>query len=399
MTAAPLPARPDFARSRRMALVAIGLILVLAAIAAPAFGIAADVRTSGELTIGADERITDDLYLAGGTVEFLGAAEGDVSIAAGQATLDGTIAGSVQLASGQAEIPGTIEGSLRILSGRVQISGAVEGDVVMAGGQLELASNGRIGGNLLVAGGDVDLRGTIAGDVTGYAANVTLGGALQGAIDLNTSGLEIANTARITGPVTYTSRRGADVGANAQLAQGIEQRDLNPWGDGGDDPISRASGSLLRIVWALVAGALLAITAPRLADQLGRNGLRLPQSLVVGLATLVLAPIAVLVLMITIVGIPGGIILLALFVAALYLSQVFAGLAIGRLILPNRWNDGSRGFHLLAMTLGVILLGGLRFIPVPYVHLALTLAITIWGVGAAAMLIGSLDRRESVVAG
>jgi hypothetical protein len=51
------------------------------------------------------------------------------------------------------------------------------------------------------------------------------------------------------------------------------------------------------------------------------------------------------------------------------------------------------------MTLGVILIGALRFIPVPYVHLALTLIVTIWGIGAASMLVGSLNRQERVGAG
>jgi cytoskeletal protein CcmA (bactofilin family) len=382
-----------------MGLVATGMILAFATISVPAFGVAGDVRSSSEIVIGEDETIADDVYLAGGTVEFLGVADGDVSVAAGQTTLDGMIAGSVQLASGQTEISGVIEGSLRILSGRVEISGTVEGDVVMAGGQLELASGGQIGGNLIVAGGDIDLRGDVGGDVTGYSLNTTFGGAIGGSSDINTSGLEITDTARITGPVSYTSRRGADVSAGAQLAQGIERQELNPWGGGGEDPISRASGSLLRIMWALVVGALIVIAAPRLADQLGSNGKRLARSLLFGLATLVAAPIVAIVLMVTIIGIPGGIIVIAMFLLALYLSQVFAGLAIGQFILPNRWNDGSRGFHLLAMTLGVILIGGLRFIPVPYVHLALTLVVTIWGIGAASTLIGSLNRQERVGAG
>lgn len=378
-----------------MALVAFAMILVFTAISMPVLGVAGDVRSGGEIAIGENERIADDLYLAGGSVEFLGAAEGDVSVAAGQATLDGTIGGSVQLATGRADVRGVIEGSLRILSGRVEITGAVEGDVVMAGGQLELASSGQIGGNLMVAGGDIDLRGQVTGDVTGYALDTTLGGTLQGEVDISTSGLEITNTARIAGPVTYTSRRGANVNANAQLAQGIERQDLNPWGDG-EDPIARASGPLLRILWALVAGALLVIAAPRLANRLGSNGKRLARSLLFGLATLIAAPIAAVVLMITIVGIPGGIILISMFLLALYLSQVFAALAIGRFILPNGWNDGSRGFHLLAMTLGVILLGGLRFIPVPYVHFGLKMIVTVWGIGAASMLLSTLNRRDEV---
>ena len=70
--------------------------------------------------------------------------------------------------------------------------------------------------------------------------------------------------------------------------------------------------------------------------------------------------------MITIVGAPIGLIGFGLYFSVLYLSQVFLGLAIGRLILPSRWDTTSRGYNLLAMVIGVLILGGIRLIPVPY---------------------------------
>jgi len=380
-----------------MALTAFVMILAVGIVAWPAFGLTAETRTAGEVVIGPGERIAEDVYIAAGTVEFNGQAGRDVNIAAGEATIDGTIGGSAQLATGQTEITGTIDGSLRILSGSVRISGSVGGDVVMAGGQLELTSSGQIGGNLIVAGGEVDLRGTVAGDVSGYAMQATLGGTLGGSVDINTSDLSVLNTARINGPVTYGSRQEADVDANAQLAQGIEQQELDPWGDG-ENPLSRASGSLLRTLWALVAGALLVVAAPRLANQLGSNGKRLLPSFLMGLLAVIAVPVVAFVLLVTVIGIPAGLILLALYFAALYLSQVFVGITIGRFVLPGGWNDGSRGFHLLAMTLGVVALGALRLIPVPYLHSILSVLITIWGAGAALMLLGSLNRQRSLEA-
>jgi hypothetical protein len=103
--------------------------------------------------------------------------------------------------------------------------------------------------------------------------------------------------------------------------------------------------------------------------------------------------VAIVLLLATVIGIPAGLIVLGVYLVALYLTQVIVGMAIGRYILPNGWNDGSRGFHLLAMAIGVILIGGLRFVPLPYVHGLLMLAITVWGLGAVAMLLGSLNRH------
>ncbi len=375
-----------------MAVAALALIALVGVIALPQLGLGADTRTAGDVSVASGERITDDLYVAAGTFEFDGQADRDVSVAAGEATIGGTTAGSVQLATGQADVTGAIEGSLRVLSGTVRISGSVEGDVLMAGGQLDLTSSGAIGGDLIVASGTIDIRGDIAGEISGYAMQTTLGGVLQGGVDVGTSDLEILNTARIAGPVEYTGRQEADVDANAQLAQGVDQREVDPWGDG-DNPLARASGSLLRTMWALVAGVLLVIAAPRLVNQLGANGRRVLRSLAAGVAALVVAPIVAIVLMVTVIGIPAGLILLTILGVALYLSQVVVGTTIGRFILPAKWNDGSRGYHLLAMTLGVVLLGGLRLVPVPYFYPLLSIVITIWGVGASLLLLGVLNRQ------
>ncbi|MEJ7901327.1 MAG: hypothetical protein WKF63_05735 [Thermomicrobiales bacterium] len=389
--ASPRPAP----HARQMALAALVLIVMVGIIAYPSFGLSAETRTAGDVEIGKGERITDDLYVAAGTFEFNGQAERDVTIAAGEATIGGTIAGSVQLATGQADITGTIDGSLRVLSGTVQISGRIGGDVVMAGGQLDLPSSGQIGGDLIIAGGTVDIRGRVVGDVSGYTMQASLGGTVQGSVGVDTSNLDILNTARITGPVTYTSRQDADINTNAQLAQGVQREEINPWGGDGNNPLSRASGSLLRTLWALVAGTLLVLAAPRLANQLGSNGRRLLRSLAFGVLTVIAVPILAIVLMVTVIGLPAGIVLLAVFFVALYLTQVIVGMTIGRFILPTSWNDGSRGFHLLAMTLGVVLLGALRLIPVPYLYTLLSLIITIWGAGAVLMLAGSLIRQST----
>jgi len=390
-------ARHHAPTGRAMWLLALALLLVFATLTLPGWGLAADTRSASEVNVAQSERITDDLYIAAGSVDFQGQASRDVSILTGDATIGGTIRGSLNLAAANADINGTIEGSLRIVSGKVRITGSIAGDVVVAGGQLELASSGLVGGNVLLASGSADLRGTVEGDVTGYAMSSTIGGTVQGSVDVRTSNLDVLNTARVTGSVTYTSRSDADVDSGAQLGQGINQENVDPWGDG-DNPIGRSSGSLLRTLWALIAGVVLVVSAPRLADQLGGNGKNLVPAFILGVIGLIAVPLLALVLLATVIGIPAGLIVVVMFLIALYLTQVFAGMAIGRFILPNRWNDGSRGFHLLAMTIGVLLLGATRFIPLPFAGGILTLLITIWGLGAVVMLFVPFGHQDNGVA-
>ena len=189
----------------------------------------------------------------------------------------------------------------------------------------------------------------------------------------------------MNGKVTYTGRNEPNIDGSAVVAQGVTHEELDPWG-GGDNPLGRASGNLLRSLWGLLAGVLMVLVAPRLADHLGANGRRTVRALVIGLVGVIAVPIAVLVLMVSVVGLSAGLVARRHSSCSWYLSQVIVGLTIGRSILPSSWNDGSRGFHLLAMTLGVILLSATRFIPLPYLHGVISILVTLWGVGAALML-------------
>lgn len=377
-----------------MTLASFAMILVIATLAIPLVGSAGEVRSGGSVTIGQNERITGDLYLSAGTVDLVGTVSRDASIAAGNATILGNVEGSVNLLAGRAEIPGTIKGSLRIASGSVEASGNIGGDLVVAGGRVTLLSRASIGGDLIVTGGSVDILGTIAGDVRGSAISLTIGGAVRGNVDVDTSRFEVDDTARINGRVTYASASAGSISSAATIAGPVERREGTPWG-GSDNWLQQSSGRLLRTLWALIAGVVLVGVAPRAADAIARNGRSVVAAMGVGLLVLLATPIVAIALAVSLVGLPTGLILLGLFLATLYLAQVFAGLTIGRFILPKGWNDGSRGFNLLAMTLGVILIGLASFIPVPFVSAAITAAVTLWGLGAAAMILGQLGTRPS----
>lgn len=202
------------------------------------------------------------------------------------------------------------------------------------------------------------------------------------------------SSARINGNVTYASASPGSIASGATIGGTVERIERSPWG-GSDDWLEQSSGRLLRTLWALIAGVVIVAVAPRLAAAIARNGRSVIAAMGVGLLTLIAVPILAIGLTVTLIGLPTGLILVTLFVIALYLSQVFAGLAIGRFILPNGWNDGSRGFNLLAMTIGVIIIAAASFIPIPFASGVIAALVTLWGVGAAAMILGQLGTRPA----
>ena len=376
-----------------MTLASFAIILMFATLALPIAGTASEVRSGGSVTIDPNQPIVDDLYVAAGSVDLQGPVSRDAVIVAGTATISGTIDGSVNLVAGRAQVPGSIGGALRIAGGSVEISGAVAGDLIVAGGQVTVLGRSSIGGDVIVIGGSVDILGRIAGDVHGSAINMSIGGDVRGRVDVDTSRFVVTRTARIAGTVDYTSATTGSISSDSTIGGAVTRAATTPWD--GDGWLDQSSGRLLRTLWALIAGVVLVAVAPRVADMIARNGRGILPALGVGLLAMIAAPIAAIALVVTQVGLPSGVILVTLFAIALYLAQVFAGLTIGRFILPRTWNDGSRGFNLLAMTLGVILIGLTRFIPIPFVSAVVAAFVTLWGLGAVAMLLGQLGPRPA----
>jgi hypothetical protein len=178
----------------------------------------------------------------------------------------------------------------------------------------------------------------------------------------------------------------------AVVTGGIVQDEPNIMfpGDGG---VTWVTGLLFRLLAALITGTVIVLALPRLSVTVA-NGVRhrLPGSLLSGLILLFAVPVVSLILFVTIVGIPIALIVWAVFLSALYLSQVFVGLALGRFILPNRWGDRGRGYNMLAMTIGVIVLFVPRFLPIPWIGVAFSAVIALIGLGAVFM--GATFRRR-----
>jgi cytoskeletal protein CcmA (bactofilin family) len=341
--------------------------------------------------------VTDDLYLAGGTITLLGRAQRDVSIAAGEVVISGPIGGSLNLAAGRAEITAPISGSLRILGGTVTLSGNVGGDVVMTGGRLEVTSSARINGSILLAGAQLDMRGQVAGDITGLVGTSSIGGTVTGAVDLSTGNLSIANTARIDGPVTVTGKQEASVASGADVPGGITHNTVSPWG-WRSGPASSSIG--WTATYTLDAGDWW---PHRARDAKARATSRSQwsagnPSVPLGLLALIALPFVAVALMATVIGFPAGVIVLLLLGVALYLTQAVAGMAIGRFVLPRTWDDGSRGYLLLATTLGILLIAVFRFLPVPWVWAVASAIVTMWGLGSILMMIPQLGRRSGAAA-
>jgi cytoskeletal protein CcmA (bactofilin family) len=365
---------------------AVPAIAVLIALAALAFqtttAMAAEVRSGGSPTVEKTETVTGDLYLFGGEVAIEGTVRGDTVVSAGTLRVPGTVDGSLSAFAGDVTVDGAVSHSLRVAGGNVSIGGDIGGDVVVAGGSVTIENTATVAGDLIVAGGDVSVLGAVQGDIRGNIGSLTINAPVGGDVKVHADDVHLQSRARVGGDLDYTSPEEAKIDTGATVTGARRHTEPDRFYPG-DNLASWLTSPIFRLLCALFAGVVVVLFLPRAAAVVA-DGIRTSpaSSFVLGLVLLFLIPFLTVILFVTVIGIPIALIVFAGYLCVLYLSQVFLGLALGRTVLPHSWDTTGRGYNLLAMALGVIVLGGLRVLPVPFVGTAVAAITAIFGLGA-----------------
>lgn len=358
----------------------LGLITLIFLIAFPLYTQAAQFRSSeDQFTLSQSETINDDLYVSSGNIQINGTINGDLFIAGGQANINGNITGDLFVAAGSIAIDGTIGDDLRVLGGSIQVNGTVKDDLMVAGGDVRVGENANIGGAVYNSSGQLTIAGT-TGPVIATVGNLSL-----------------TNTARISGDLTYTSSNRANITQGAVVTGQTTQHQppIKPRGAAALLTTVR----LLSFLTLLVIALLLLLIFPSMTNLLSLNWRqRFGLNLLWGFIYLIIIPIAAIILMVTIVGIPLGIGALLLYPIIIYLGTLVGVIALGTLI--NSWWVKDRDFHptWLTIIIGVVVYSALRLIPL--IGWLIDFIIVLVGIGAflifAWSLLGKL-RQEKII--
>lgn len=282
----------------------------------------------------AEVRIAGSSNFIGGNVDIDEAVEGDLHAAAGNIRLDAPVSGRARLAGGNVVIRGAIRRDLKVAGGDVTLDGPVGGDVSVAAGTLRLGPNARIAGTLRFRGGS----------------------------------LEQDDAAQIAGGIRHRASR---------------ERDPSPFGTVG------------RWVWTaglMLLAAILAATLPGPSERMMRSLQGEPwMAPLLGFLALTAVPVAAVLVMITIIGIPLGLLALLAYLALLLVGYVSAAVVVGGLLLGRvkaeavgqaTWRAGAAVLAILALALVA---------RVPFLGSLVQFAALVLGVG---LVIGLLFRRS-----
>lgn len=344
-----------------------------------------NVSADKNVTLRADEVHEGWYFAAGNTVTIDGTVNGDAYAAGGTVVVNGKIDGDLMIAGGRVEMNGTVTGSIRGAGGTVVVNGSVGRDVTAAGGTVDVGKSAVIAGNLLSAGGNVNVMGIVTKNAKIGAGNAHISGTIGGDCDYGGGKLDVTRAGAIAGNLhAYVSDDHRNVTLADSAVRGNTYIDI----DMSKEHSSRGGGAGVgfRIYWFLAllfTGLLILLFLPAQFTAIGATIMQKPGASVVwSLVAFFGAPMLIVLLMITIVGIPVSLVLIIAYLWLLFIAQLALAIALGRRVMGM---EAKRGFHLfLSFAVGLAIITALGFIP--FVGPILIVGNLVFGVGAILMV-------------
>jgi len=376
MTYYPLPATPKTRRSVALWRAAAFLGLLLATLT---------VRASDGRP-GIHEAIIDgDYFGAGEAASPLRPVEGDAFIVSPYVNLTQPIAGDVLVAGTGVTISGSVAGDLYATGGSVLLASTVARNVRIAGGRVEIGTRGEVSGKTTLAGGRVTVLGKAGHQLSVFAEHVTLDGEVDGNVTIAARTLTVGPHTKITGRLTYRGTVPAQRDPAAIITGGMNYLSFD-FEEETFQPVAKVVawvGAIAFTIGLFVIGTLAIILKPDWTEHMSRLGRRRPMSaLGLGLAAIVCLPIAVVLLMLTIVGIPLALMLLMAWPMILLLGYLAGVMTVSDAIAGQHAQAKGRRVFVLAAGLGVMLL----FARVPIAGWGIGVLLVVLGIGAIALL-------------
>jgi cytoskeletal protein CcmA (bactofilin family) len=352
------------------------LLMVVLALSLPSFALE---RRHGEFVrVAANETVDDTLVAAANTVRVEGVVNGDLLVFGRTLEVSGSVKGDLVSFAKRTVVSGSVEGRVYNFSQSLDLDGQLGHSLYGWVQSLRLDNRARVGEGIVVGAGDISLEGEVKRSATIFASNVDVSGNIGRELTMAGGSLTLTNTARVGGDLSARVHQLKDVdiadGATIAGKRDIQVRVRR-------SPFTRPRFYLHQAVWlaaAMLVGWLGLVLFPGFFEActqavgVGWRGLGL------GIGVLAGIPVVILVACITLVGIPIALMLFAAYLVALYLTKIWVGAFLGRILLKPA--GATKRNRLLGLLVGLLILTIIGFIP--YVGGLVRLAVLCLGLGA-----------------
>ena len=358
--------------------ISIALILAGAFAGAPAAAGAQGAEAGPVVTVPRGEVREGDLYATGEAIRVDGRLAGDLVAAAQRVLVRGAVDGDLFAAGRTVDLHGPVGDSTRVAAEQITVDAVIDGDLLVAGNRLQLLDGAVIRGGLMTASGNIDLAGIVEENFRAAGGEVIVSGTVRGDAYIIADRLELAPGARIDGDLSYRTRvpisaeEAGRVGGTVRRSAPTDEDSGGGW-----------FGSILFWGWqagaALLAGLLAVALCRRVVLQfVAAIAEQTTLGALLGFGAFLIVPVAAVVVMVTVVGLPVGLIAMLLFGMALYVAKLPIAAWAGRRLLALAGRPDASPYA--AMAAGVLTL--YLLFATPWVGWLFWLAATWLGLGA-----------------
>ncbi len=321
----------------------------------------------GGLTVTKSGQVTEDVYMVGATVQVLANVEGDVVVAGGSVTIVNSVSEDVLAAGGAVTITANVDDDIRSVGGSVAVAGNVGDDVAVAGGSVSLEPGSTVGGRAWLAGGTITVAGHVGRELRAAGGEIILAGTIGGDVELYAESIEIQPSAVIKGNLSYSAPYEAVIHEGARIEGVVTRQELDLHRDFGG-PGWGLGGSLVFFLSLAVSAIVLFLIYPHVSTTVVQRLQDAPfKSLGLGLLVFFATPFVVLMLLVSVLGVPLGLTVLALYFVALIVGLLVGIIWIGDLgfrrlgKIPDE-SKWIRAWSIIAAAAILLIIGFIPFI-------------------------------------
>jgi len=302
------------------------LILILMILAS--FSVSAAIIEHNFLENGAvylKEDASEDTYISGGKIIIDKDVYGDLVAAGGDVFIYNQIYEDLTIVAGNVLITGDVGDDVRVASGSVNLESNVFGDFLTTSGDVILANNSSIGGDAIITAGKVVVNGKISGDLIVNAGELVINGVINGNVKTGSKINTFGENAQIGGDLTIKN----DAKINESIVKGkiikIEDDEKKY------EFVFPTFYLITMFIFLVIGGFVFVVMNKKYSETATRTVLEKPvSSFFLGLLTILILPIIIAFLLISIIGMPVGLLLLFAYLLVVMLSFILAGIATGK---------------------------------------------------------------------
>lgn len=338
---------------------------LLLGVATPAAAQLDDIwRAGARVNVNAADH--ESAWAAGAIVAVRGTVRRDIAAAGAEVEVDAVANRDLWAAGAIVTVAGRAARNMGVAGARIAVNAEVGGDLNAAGARVLIGPQTVVTGKVRLAGADVVFAGTAQGPAEFYGDHVRIDGRVTGNVLVRGRSATVGRGAVLNGDVIFEILDEPQIETGAQI---VGRQTVTLPRVPGLDTRHLVGGLVALVLFGVGAGfvlglILLVVARPFVERAVARMRSAPVTSGLVGLAVLILVPLVAVLVVVTVIGIPVGLVTLLSFPLALLTGGVLAAFWVSDWMMNRQREQRSFLGRLLLLIVGLLVLMIVGLIPI-----------------------------------